>query len=92
LGVILTKTDDLAPSQAANPGREIHFQTLRARAPERFVVRKNDVAATLANLSPVLENFHYPESRAQNTVGTAGCLVRCFRQGQTLPQSVVDRL
>jgi hypothetical protein len=89
----LKKTDDLAPSQAANPGREIQFQTLPARAPERFVVRKNDVAAILANLSPVWENFHYPESRAQNTVGTAGCLVRCLhRQGQTLPQSVVDRL
>jgi len=54
--------DDLAPPQAANYGRKIDFETLRAWAPEGAVVRDNDVAAVFTNLPPILKNFHHPES------------------------------
>ena len=54
--------DYLAPPQAANSGREINFETLRAGAPESPVIRKNNVAAVFTNLPPILKNFHYPES------------------------------
>jgi hypothetical protein len=56
-----TVEKQLAPPQAANSGREIGFETLRARAPESHVVRENDVAAVFTNLPPILKNFHHPE-------------------------------
>ena len=51
-----------APSQAANSGREVNFETPRARALEGCVVWKNNVAAVFTNLPPVLKNLHHPES------------------------------
>ncbi len=40
-------------SQPAQSGRKLDLQTLRTRAPESLVVEKDDVAAALADQSPV---------------------------------------
>ena len=62
---------NLAPSQSAEPGRQINLQTLRAGTPESPVVRKNDMAAVLADHAPVGKNGHGIKLLVDNAVGTA---------------------
>jgi hypothetical protein len=71
-------------AQAPNPGGEINFETLRARALESSIVGKNDVSAIVTNLPPVGENLHRPESGAGGAIRAASFFRFPGRQGWTL--------
>ena len=56
--------------------------TLRTGAPERFVVRENDMTATLADLPAILQHLHGPGASVKAAIGTAR--VVCTTDGSVL--------
>jgi hypothetical protein len=61
---------NLTPPYSADSGRKINFQALRARAAESLIIRKDDVAAVLADHAAVGENGHGVERFIDYAVGT----------------------
>jgi hypothetical protein len=70
---------NLPPPHSAEPGRQSNLQALRAGTSESRVVRKNDVAAALADHPPVGKNGHWVERPGDDTVGTTRFFLRHCR-------------
>lgn len=78
-------------TQSPNPGREINFETLRARALKSSIVRKDDMSAIVTDLPPVGEDFHPSESSAGGAIRAASFFHFPGRQGWTLHAEAVYR-
>ena len=80
----VTSLNKTGQTQSPNPGREINFEALWARALKSSIVGKDDVSAIVANLPPVGEHLHRPESGAGGAVRAASFLHFPGGQGSTL--------
>jgi CheY-like chemotaxis protein len=75
----LTQDRQLPGPQAANSGRQINFQALRARTAKDPIIRKHNVAAVLTNQPPIGQDRHDMKLAIDDAKGTTGFFFFHFR-------------